>query len=130
MFQNRIWQFVTVTCMAVIFIYTIQHAFSGGRTDAQAEAVFKESQELSKALDFFYNDQGRFPSAFEFTESSDKNILKVYTEHFPPKQVRSQTCTESFRYERMTPKSYKLLVCISARVEGLVRGWNTLLVVK
>lgn len=130
MFQNRIWQFVTVTCMAVIFIYSMQLAIVRGRIQAQAEATASESQELLKALDFFYNDQGRFPSAFEFTERQDKNILKAYTENFPPKQISSQTCTESFRYERVTQKSYKLLACVPVATSGLMQGWNTFSVAK
>lgn len=116
--------------MAVILISSMYYARSQGSTRAQAEATFHESQELSKALEFFYNDQGRFPSAVEFTESSEKNILKIYTENFPPKQMPSKVCTESFKYERITPKSYKLLVCVPVATNGLLRGWNTLLVAK
>lgn len=116
--------------MAVIFIYSMQLAVARGRIQAKAEAIASESQELLKALDFFYNDQGRFPSAFEFTERQDKNILKAYTENFPPKQISSRTCTESFRYERVTQKSYKLLVCAPVATGDLAQGWNTFSVAK
>lgn len=130
MFENRIWQIVTVMCMAVIFIYTLQVAYINGKTKSQAETVIRNSSEVVKALDFFYADQGRFPSAHEFLEIPEKNVLTTYMHSFPPRSYDSGTCSQSYKYEYVSAKSYSFSFCISVDSGAYHKGWNKTIVTK
>jgi hypothetical protein len=120
-------QFVTVIFLAVILLWAIWSGFSSGRENAQSELLVHNARQLVGALDYFYQNQDRFPTAGEFI---DANLMGQYVKPLPIQQIVGNTCAQSFDYKRLSPDSFQLLVCLPRAGDGFQRGWNQLMVNK
>jgi hypothetical protein len=63
-----------------IVLLTSLAGFRAGRDLAKADVTLKQVDVLMKGLDYFYNDQDRYPSATEF---EDKSALGTYVSSLP-----------------------------------------------
>jgi hypothetical protein len=120
-FPKKYWQPLTVLVAAVILLWSLYLGISHGRSQAQAESVLQNAAQLKKALNYFYNDQNRFPTAEEF---ADKNVIEKYAQNFPPPEFTTAACAQSFVYKRPTPGSFVLNFCLPASTGGFNSGWN------
>jgi hypothetical protein len=109
--------------MAVILFWAVSSGINSGRLEAQAQAVLQTAQNLSAGLQYFYSDQNRFPSASEF---ADQSIMLNYFSVFPPVDLISSACSQSFVYKRISPGNFQLSFCLPKPVSGYVAGWNTI----
>jgi hypothetical protein len=126
--QNKnILASLTVLIAAVILFWTITSAVSSGKNIAQAEIVTSNAQALTKALEYFYNDQERFPTAGEFI---DKNSMGTYLSVFPILDIVSETCPQSYLYKRPNSMSYELNFCLPKKQANYNAGWNKFLIKK
>lgn len=117
-------QNLTVSVAAVILVFSLWLAIQNGKAEARSKMVVKNFGELEKALKYFYNDQNRFPSTVEFNESSESNILKIYSNNFPPENFVSKQCPQTFVYKQLKPNTYELNFCLERSVPGFKKGWN------
>jgi hypothetical protein len=104
----------------IIFITVIGFGIRSGYRRAQSSTVYRNTGELAKALDYFRQDNDRFPSATEF---ADQNSFGRYlATGFPVKQLSAGACQQSYDYILVNPQDYALTVCLSSEVEGAPAG--------
>ncbi len=125
--NKRIVQFLTVLSVTVILLFTLIYANTKGQTKAKTQILFYNLQSIVKALDFFYNDQERYPT---FSEFESNEIMGWYLSKYPVKDIVSDECLNSFRYVRLEPKKYDLYFCLAEDMEGYNVGWNKYSVLK
>jgi len=125
--SKKFWQTLTVLIAAVILFMTALLAVNSGKIKSKTELVLKNAESTSKALGYFYSDQDRFPSALEFQNA---NIMRVYLDPFPPAEVVSGNCTESFEYKRPKINMYELYFCLPEAQAKFNKGWNKISVTK
>jgi 4-amino-4-deoxy-L-arabinose transferase-like glycosyltransferase len=87
-----------------------------------AAIIIQTGQQATKALNYFYQDQNRYPSALEF---DDQNTMLSYFTSFPLPEFISASCSKSFDYKRPSDNSYGLSFCLPAANGQFSSGWNT-----
>lgn len=121
-FQTKtILQYLTVIILAVVLFFMFSSGISSGKSLAQSENIVRNTNELEKALDNFYKDQNRFPTAEEF---ADKNIMGQYLSIFPIQEFSSAVCSQTYLYKRLSAGSYQLNICVPKAALGFRAGWN------
>lgn len=120
-FNKRVLQVLTVLSLTVILLLTIFSGLKKGKLEAQTEAVLNNTQAINKALEYFFQDQDRYPTAMEFAEPK---LMGQYLSLYPIPDIVSENCSNSFRYLRIEPKKYDLFFCLSKDTENSIQGWN------
>lgn len=126
-FNKKFFLILTVFVLTVVLLLTGNFAINKGQTKAKAQASFYNLQNMVLALNYFYNDQDRYPTALEF---SSADIMAWYLNKHPVEDIVSDNCASSFRYARMGPKKYDIFFCLAEGIEGYKAGWNKYSVVK
>ena len=116
------------TLSAVIFVAAVLllAAFSGinkGKQLAEAQTVEQTARNLFSALQFFYHDQERYPTALEF---EDRHIMLNYLNNFSLPVFSSKICSQNFFYKRASLNGFQLSFCLPAPVKSYSAGWNTI----
>ena len=120
---QKIKSIVGSLLLAAVLLLVIFWAIGSGQKSAQAAIIVQTSQQAQKALQFFYQDQSRLPSALEF---SDQDTMLNYLTGFPLPQFVSASCPQTFDYKRQSDISYTLSFCLPV-ASGVYRpGWNTI----
>lgn len=115
--------FIVVVLTFVLGILALS-GFSSGKKQAQSKVVLGMVFEIEKGLDFFYKDNGRFPSANEFLE---EKIMAPYFNQLPAlPEIDPKICNAAYIYNRPSIKSYELNFCLPKSTDGFIRGWNKL----
>jgi len=115
---------IAIGIAGIIFTIVIGFGARAGYRRAQSTVVFKNTGELVKALDFFKQDNNRFPTATEF---GDQNAFGRYlTTGFPLKQLAAGDCNKSYDYLLVNPATYSLTVCLSSSVSSSPAGSHEL----
>ena len=128
MIGNNLWKVATVIGMAVILFIGLFWGWNTGKIRAQTQTVLANEQALEKALENFYNDQNRYPTAGEF---SDPNILGVYVQgSYPVADIQTKVCSQSFLYRRISFTTYQLNYCLPNASGNFPAGWNKKTVTK
>ncbi len=118
---KQFYQYATVLLAAVLLLCASWWGYSSGRSAAEAKTVVADAGQIARALDLFYSDQDRFPTVAEF---DDQNVMSHYIDRFPPQSFASKTCTSTYRYQRVSSRSYQLLFCLPAKSGNYQKGWN------
>lgn len=113
--------FLSSLAVAVILLLAIFWGLAKGKEDAESQAVLAAQANLVKGLQFFYQDQNRYPSALEFV---DAPTMLNYFNSFPPPDFASKNCSQSFSYQRNALDSYSLSFCLPVSSGGFAAGWN------
>lgn len=119
--DKRVWQYVAVIVLAVIFIFSERAALRTGQRRAQATLLAQNAAAIMDGLRLFKADQDRYPAA---TEYADRNVMLSYFNQFPPLEFPSAKCEQSLLYRRPKPETYELYVCSPANFAGLPEGWG------
>lgn len=106
------------TALVVLLLWW---AFRNGQYAGQSRQTAKDANSIRQGLEYFYQDQNRYPSTDEFL---DENLMRQYLSGFPPKQFPSPTCRATFEYVNQFRNDYELRVCLSKGVSGFNAGWN------
>ncbi len=120
-FKSNVLRILTVLGAAVILLLFIFWGWSSGKYLAQSENVIANATNITGALDYFYQDQDRYPSALEF---QDRNIMMNYLNISPPFNFTSKNCEQSYLYKRIKPSEYLLGYCLPKGIGGQSSGWN------
>ncbi len=94
---------------------------SAGSNAAKSIVILKNSQAIANGLKLFLNDQNRYPTALEFT---DTNIMLQYFNVFPLPQITGGLCQQTFSYANASQKTYSLNFCLPKAVNGYAKGLN------
>ncbi|HMQ02211.1 MAG TPA: hypothetical protein PKD79_04080, partial [Candidatus Doudnabacteria bacterium] len=98
-------------------------AVVNGQRSAQSRQVVKDVSAITQALEYFYQDQNRYPAIGEF---EDQNVMRQYLSNFPPQEFTSGVCPQSFGYANTFRNDYELRFCLSKGVRGYQAGWNVI----
>lgn len=109
--------------MAVVLLLTILQGSNVGLRDAAAKSVENSVGNLQQGLGYFYQDQNYFPTAVEF---ADQVKMSGYYDNFPPVDLISPVCSQSYVYKRINDNSYQLNFCLPASEGSFRQGWNSL----
>lgn len=120
---KKIWLGLTVIITAVILFFSLLWGISAGQQLAQAGLVAANANSIARGLQFFYQDQNRFPTAIEF---QNRNIMLGYFNNFPPMEFISSGCPGSFIYKRTSSQKFQLDFCLPKAFQNFSRGWNVL----
>ena len=121
--NSNLKAYLLIVVMVLFFAGVLSLGVSGGRKKAQSEFVSSQAAEIVQALDFFYQDNNRFPTADEFGNSQ---IMGNYlTNSFGSPYVNEAACTSAITYLRPAAGNYKLNFCLLSAVSGFKKGWNS-----
>ena len=123
-FKTKLKVTIRSLFVAVVLFTTVVWGLGSGKTRAQAENVFATQAELVKGLNYFYADQDRFPTVLEFGE---RPAMLNYFNSFPPLEFAAGGCSESYVYKRDDSQNFSLSFCLPQDVDGLSKGWHTVL---
>jgi hypothetical protein len=121
MFQLALVRGIVIGILGFIFCLTIFFGVKFGIEEAQSRTVIMTALELEKSIDYFFQDNNRYPSNLEFAA---QNGLGSYIIPFPPKQFATGSCAESYAYTNAQKNSYELRFCLPRSIKGLPEGWQ------
>lgn len=119
----KIFKIVILSLLVILTAGLLWVAIVNGQRSAQARHVVKDVNAISQALEYFYQDQNRYPAIGEFEE---QNVMREYLSNFPPQQFVSGPCTESITYQNSFRNDYELRFCLPKGVKGYQTGWNSI----
>lgn len=120
---NKLKFFLSSLLAAVILLLGLFWGINAGKQISQAQIILQTEQNTVTALQSFYNDQNRYPSATEF---ADQNTMLNYLTNFPLPDFSSNICSQSFLYQRISADSFKLSFCLPAADGPYLKGWNSI----
>ncbi len=119
---KQIIQFLSSLLAAVILLVGVLMGVGEGKKLAQSAVLAGNSAAVVKGLHYFYQDQGRFPTAMEFLDN--RNLMLNYFTVFPMKVIPVAGCSENFAYQRPTQQTFKLGFCLPVPWSAFHAGWN------
>lgn len=122
-FSSTMRAYIIAGALALVFFILILFGLGNGQKKAQADLVINQVNQLTKALDFFYGDYNRFPTADEF---SGQTAMAAYLSRYPQSgDVSAANCpAQAITYSRPTLNNYQLGFCLAAAESGYLKGWN------
>jgi hypothetical protein len=120
-------QLAAVILVAVILFYGVYRGISKGSLAAKSEVVLANARALTVGLDYFYQDQNRYPSQAEFANT---NLMLAYITGYPPVTISDGACAGSrlssgnYDYHSLDFRGYQLNFCLPASVEKFPAGLN------
>lgn len=121
-FSNKIKILLSSLIAAVVLLLAIFGGLGQGKKISQAQIIIQTAKNVIVALQYFYQDQNRYPSATEF---ENQNLMLVYFSNFPLPDYPSSNCSHSFDYKRPDAAEFQLSFCLPTAQPGYVAGWNT-----
>jgi hypothetical protein len=115
--------FLSSLLAAVVLFLAISNGIKAGNENAQSQVALQTAQNLAAGLQYFYNDQNRFPTAVEF---ADQNTMLNYFSVFPPASFVSSNCSQSFIYKPVNDANFQLDFCLARAAGGYSAGWNVI----
>jgi len=122
-FSNKTKIFLSSLIAAVVLLLAIFWGVSQGRKISQSKIIIQTANNSAAALQYFYKDQNRYPSAEEF---ANQNLMLNYMSNFPLPDFASSVCSQSFAYKRPDPLTFSLSFCLPAAQGGYLAGWNSI----
>lgn len=123
-FKTKLKITISSLTVAVVLFLAIILGINNGIKQAQSEVVLKTQSELLSGLQFFYNDQNRYPTVLEY---EDKSVMLNYFTNFPPIDFISKTCASSFVYKRDDSQNFVLNFCLPDDSGSYTKGWHMVL---
>lgn len=140
----RIIKYISIGLLTLLAILGIFWTFNNGKRAGQSRQVIKDGRAIQQALEYFYQDQNRYPSSDEFL---DQNLMRQYLSDFPPQQFVSNICVAdsrapksssadpdsgniglvNFVYVNNFRNDYELRLCLPKGVQGHPAGWNKII---
>lgn len=124
--SSKLQSKVLVAAFVLLVASIAWGSYSGYRV-GQSKATLVQASNLNDALRFYYQDQGRYPSADQFY---NKNILTAfsYMDGLPKPESTSGECSDykDFYYSQTSPQKFALTFCITRSAEGFSKGVHTI----
>lgn len=119
---NALKNLIVIFSLTVVFIFFL-FILNRIKTKQESMLIVKNSFVLKQGLDYFFEDNERFPTSREFL---DPNVFGIYISPFPLKDFKSQECEQTWEYKRLSLAEYKLDFCLRSGFENYKAGWNQL----
>lgn len=105
----------------LVLLVVIHLGASSGKKRSFSESMAAMSLEHVKALDFFFQDNARFPTADEFAGES---FVNRYFNREPQPLTPVGECPGEVIYTRPSFNAYQLNFCLETQVGEYKEGWN------
>ncbi len=112
--KNAVVGVVWFVLLVVLFV-----AFFVGRDLARSNFAFKQVGQIISGLDYFYQDNDRFPSEVEFSEV---NLMQKYYANLPYYSVVSKKCPSPIEYTSFDRLTFQIDFCIPRNYFGWMAG--------
>lgn len=116
-----ILKYAAIVIFVTLAVLLLWWAYTAGQHAGQSRQAVKDSKAILQALEYFYQDQDRYPSTDEF---KNDNLMRQYLSGFPPQQYPSELCPKTFEYANSFRNDYELRICLNRGVLGYQTGWN------
>ncbi len=108
-----------------VFLFLVFFGVSSGKKQAQSILVLNQVSEEILALNYFYDDNNRYPTGDEFARSE---VMQNYLTKIPKSSdIQNSFCPETLKYLRPRPESYELSFCLPKAQDGYKLGWNKII---
>jgi type II secretory pathway pseudopilin PulG len=119
-----------LTLIIAILVFVTAYAFAGARAAQRDAQRVSDAQQLQKALKYYFEEFGRFPSASSGRAVGVDNSFSRFVPSWPePPWPADGTCTEaSNRYaytEIDAGENYQIKFCLGEDSQGLKAGPHT-----
>lgn len=118
-----ILKYIGIALLVAAAAFSIWRAVVNGSRAAQSRQVVKDTTAILQGLEYFYQDQNRYPSIDEF---SDQTVMRQYVSGYPPQEFTSPICSSSYDYVNTFRSDYELRFCLPKGVKGYQTGWNSI----
>lgn len=116
----RNWAFFVV--LAIVGFVLVFFGILNGKKQAKSALILNWVSEETLALEYFYSDNNRFPTADEFARPE---VMENYYVKAPEEvNIQTEQCPEILRYTRPRPENYELYFCLPRAQEGYNLGLN------
>lgn len=120
--SEKIRNTILLLILGVSFLFLIFFGISNGKKQAQSILVLSQVSEEILALNYFYDDNNRYPSGDEFARPE---VMQNYLNKIPKSSdIQNSSCPETLKYLRPRPESYELSFCLPKAHGGYKLGWN------
>jgi type II secretory pathway pseudopilin PulG len=119
----KILKVIIIIILVILLALLLTWSFSSGKKAAQSRQIIKDSKTILSALEYFYQDQNRYPSINEF---NDQNVMRQYMNNFPPQEFTSEVCAKTFEYQNSFRSDYELRICLPKAKGDYQLGWNAI----
>ncbi|MEZ4180637.1 MAG: hypothetical protein R3B41_03985 [Candidatus Doudnabacteria bacterium] len=118
---GKVLKISLIIAIAILAVVAVWGGWAQGRAVAQSKQILRDTKAMQEAFEYFYKDQGRYPSTDEFL---DQNIMRTYLTNFPPQEFATKNCAQTYQYLNPFPENYELRFCLPTGSQGFVSGWN------
>lgn len=123
--QNLI-KYAVVSGTCLVFLLSLFLGFLAGKNKSASNVVATNAAQVQKALAYFYNDQGRYPTEAEF---SDRGSFGLYLSQ-PISNFALGSCKNLITYVILPTHQPELLACMSSSSGNFKAGTNTIMIGK
>lgn len=120
----KVIKYIALVFFVLIAGLLLWYAYSSGQQAGQSRQIVKDATSIRQALEYFYQDQNRYPSTDEY---KDANLMRQYLSGFPPQEFVSKTCPSTYQYVNNFRNDYELRICLPKGVLGYKTGWNKII---
>ncbi len=103
----------------LVFFVVAMIGFFVGRDLARSEFAFKQVDALASGLNFFYQDNDRYPSEQEFR---NLELMNQYFSGLPLSSIVSKKCPKPIAYRTFDRLDYTVEFCLPRLYAGLLAG--------
>lgn len=110
----------SIVVVVIIFFYLCLHwGWRAGQDIARTRFTVRTAYVTLQGLDYFYNDQSRYPSENEFV---DRNRMGVYISNFPPTFLTHNLCPVNGQYATQGLRTFSLQFCTPRSLSPFQKG--------
>lgn len=115
-------QLIVLVVACVLFGLSVLFGIAAGFSAGKSKATFDSVSAVNKALQYYKQDQGRFPTADQFY--NQRILVPNYMDTVPEPQDLSGGCAKytEFIYAQTAPSNYVLEFCLTSAAGGLGKG--------
>ncbi|MBL8029790.1 MAG: hypothetical protein JNN11_00915 [Candidatus Doudnabacteria bacterium] len=123
--MRNYFKYIILGVLALLVVLLSLWGLGAGKKQAYSKTLVENVKAVVLALDFFYNDNNRFPTADEFL---NREIMQSYFSNYPVFEEWSQgACSPAFSYSRPAANNYKVDFCLVTQVGEYKSGWNQII---
>lgn len=119
---QRIVQNTIALVVLFFLVLCIWYGYKAGFAIAQTRFISLNTRALQKGLDYFYQDQNRYPTEAEFKNTE---LMKRYFVNFPVPNETIASCGPSITYASYRQLSFTLDFCIPRSTGNFIKGKNS-----
>jgi predicted nucleic acid-binding Zn ribbon protein len=120
--SSNIRNSLIIVILAIVVLVLVFVGISNGKRQAKSALILNWASEETLALEYFYRDNNRFPTADEFARPE---VMGNYFVKAPEGvNIQTEQCPEILKYIRPRTENYELYFCLPRAQDGYNLGLN------